>query len=66
VEHGFLIHGEEDHVGVAIRDLKPGETVSGRYLASPRTVTVSVREPVALGHKIALTDLAWGCAQKIQ
>lgn len=55
--HGFLIHGEEDHVGVAVRDLKAGETVSGVYQKSLKETHVLIREAIPLGHKVALTDL---------
>ena len=55
--HGFLIHGEEDHVGVAVRDLKVGEKVSGVYQKSLKEMHVLIREAIPLGHKVALTDL---------
>ncbi len=60
MEHGFLIHGEEDHVGVAIRDLQAGEVVTGVYLSSRQPVTVRVREAIGLGHKVALAALRPG------
>jgi (2R)-sulfolactate sulfo-lyase subunit alpha len=56
---GFLAHREGDLVGVAVRDLGPGPA-SGSYLTGEDTISVTLTEPVPLGHKIALTDIAAG------
>jgi (2R)-sulfolactate sulfo-lyase subunit alpha len=56
MSYGFLIHGETDHVGVAVRDLKAGETVTGVTQTGRQEVTIVLREDVPLGHKIALVD----------
>lgn len=56
---GFLVHNEGDSVAVATRDLSPGQ-VEGGYLVGPESVTVELKEPVPLGHKFALHDLAEG------
>ena len=55
---GFLIHHQEDTVGVAVVDLKAGSSVTGRYLDSGAEVTLEARVDVPLGHKIALADAA--------
>lgn len=55
----FLVHNEGDSVGVAVRNLTPG-TANGGYLNAPGDVQVELTEPVSLGHKIALTDIADG------
>lgn len=55
----FLVHNEGDSVAVATRDLKPGQ-VEGGYLVGPESVVVELKEPVPLGHKFALTDIAEG------
>lgn len=55
----FLIHNVGDDVGVATRDLAPGETTGG-YLEGDQTVTVTLVDPVPLGHKFALNDVAVG------
>lgn len=55
----FLIHNEGDHVAVAVQDVEPGER-QGVYMDSDRAVTVQVKEPIPLGHKVALTDLPEG------
>lgn len=56
---GFLAHRDGDLVGVAVRDLDPGP-VDGGYLTGPASISVRLTEPVPLGHKLALTDIAAG------
>jgi len=56
---GFLAHRNGDLVGVAVRDLDPGPAVGG-YLSGPASISVRLTEPVPLGHKLALTDIAAG------
>jgi (2R)-sulfolactate sulfo-lyase subunit alpha len=55
--YGFLIHGSNDHVGVAVRDLRAGETVTGVYQKGGGEVTVTVLSDIPLGHKVALVNL---------
>ncbi len=55
----FLVHNEGDHVGVAVQDVEPGRR-RAVYLDSDRALEIEVREPVPLGHKVALRDLAEG------
>jgi (2R)-sulfolactate sulfo-lyase subunit alpha len=57
----FLVHNEGDHVGVAVQDVEPGRR-RAVYLDSDREADVEVVEPVPLGHKVALYDLAEGAA----
>ena len=57
----FLVHNEGDHVGVAVQDVEPGLR-RAVYLDSDREADVRVVEPVPLGHKVALADLAEGAA----
>jgi len=54
---GFLVHNEGDHVGVAVEDVPAGPAVAV-YLDSDREAAVEALEPIPLGHKIALADLA--------
>jgi (2R)-sulfolactate sulfo-lyase subunit alpha len=56
---GFLVHKEGDSVAVAVRDLAPGE-VEGGYLAAPQPVAAVLTEPIPLGHKFALREIARG------
>lgn len=47
-------------MAVAVGDLSPGETIQVRLLDGSPPVTVTIREPVPLGHKVALADLVPG------
>ena len=58
--HGFLVHGDRDHVGVAVRDLKAGERVSGVYQKTLEEVQITLLDDVPLGHKVALINLNSG------
>jgi (2R)-sulfolactate sulfo-lyase subunit alpha len=55
----FLVHNEGDHVAVAVQDVAPGDR-EAVYMDSDRAITVTVLEPVPLGHKVALCDLDEG------
>lgn len=55
----FLTHNEGDDVAIAVQDVEPGER-EAVYMDSDRSVRVQVLEPVPLGHKVALRDLAEG------
>ena len=52
--HSFLIHKRGDHVGVAVADIEPGGRVVGVFMDDDSTVELEAREPVPLGHKIAI------------
>ncbi|MEN3008683.1 UxaA family hydrolase [Pseudothermotoga sp.] len=56
----FLVHKPIDHVGVAVKDLKKGETAFGRCLETNQEYRVFVLEDIPLGHKIALKDIEKG------
>lgn len=53
----FLVHNEGDDVGVAVTDVAPGPA-RVRFMDSSRQAEVQVTEPIPLGHKVALVDLA--------
>ena len=55
----FLAHHVGDVVAVAVRNLDPG-AVEGGYLRDPALVSLELRDPVPLGHKLALVDLKVG------
>jgi (2R)-sulfolactate sulfo-lyase subunit alpha len=55
----FLVHNEGDEVAVAVADVGPG-VARVRYLDSGRQTRIEVVEPIPLGHKVALRDLAAG------
>lgn len=53
-------HRREDHVAVAVADLSPGEEVEVAVLEGGEPLRVQVLEPIPLGHKVALKDIAEG------
>lgn len=55
----FLAHHDGDIVAVAVRDLGAGPA-EGAFLRGPASVSVELLEPVPLGHKLALADIAEG------
>jgi (2R)-sulfolactate sulfo-lyase subunit alpha len=56
----FLVHEAADNVGVAVVDLEPGTKCVGRNLADNSTLHARAEQPIPLGHKLALKDLAVG------
>jgi len=57
---GFLVHKDGDDVGVAVVDLKKGETARGRTLEGNTEYEIDVQQDIPLGHKIALRDIEQG------
>ena len=55
-----MIHDDADDVGVAVSDLESSQDVTGVYMKSGKTVELTSRDAVPLGHKIALRDLVEG------
>lgn len=55
-----IAHRKGDAVGVAVTDLSPGETIQVRVLDGSPPVTLAVQDPIPLGHKVALADMAQG------
>ena len=58
--HKFLIHELDDHVGVAVQDIKAGEEVLGVSLHGDQELRVKSNHDIPLGHKIALVELKTG------
>ncbi|HVZ22184.1 MAG TPA: UxaA family hydrolase [Vicinamibacterales bacterium] len=58
--HKFLVHEPHDSVGVAVADIRAGETVDGVILSDNSVTKVAAAQDVPLGHKIALVPLAAG------
>ena len=56
--HGILLHESNDDVGVAVRDLKKGESVGAVTLEGKFVADVKLVDDVPLGHKVAMRDLA--------
>ncbi len=55
-----IAHKRGDDVAVAVEDLAPGEAIQVRVLDGSQPVTVTVRDPIPLGHKVALRIVASG------
>lgn len=56
----FLAHRDGDSVAVAMRDLPAGRAEGGYLAITGQTLAVTLTEPVRLGHKFALRDMAEG------
>ncbi len=56
----FLLHEDNDSVGVAVRDIKKSERVKGRSLHGQAKPEVTALMEIPLGHKIALADFKTG------
>ena len=57
----FLVHDQQDDVGVAVVDIESGEQVSGLTLDQSRqSVSLKALADIPLGHKIALRDFKKG------
>lgn len=54
------MHDGDDNVGVAVVDIKAGESIAGRILANNADVQTESRMEIPLGHKIALRDFKEG------
>jgi len=61
--YAILLHEPGDDVGVAVRDLKKGESVGAITLEGRFVADVKLVDDVALGHKVAMRDL--GKDQKV-
>ena len=56
----FLVHDKKDTVGVAVVDVKAGETLEGRSLDTNEVLRAKANMDIPLGHKIALRDFKVG------
>lgn len=56
----FLVHDTPDNVGVAVVDVEAGTDCIGRNLSNNEPLKARSKEPIPLGHKIALKDFAVG------
>lgn len=56
----FLIHDKRDSVGVAVVDVKAGQSLEGRDLSSNESIAAKALADIPLGHKIALRDFKVG------
>ncbi len=57
----FLVHEPKDSVGVVVvEDIEAGQDLVGWVMATDETISVTAVDPVPLGHKVALFDIAEG------
>lgn len=56
----FLVHDKKDNVGVAVVDIKSGEKLTGSCLEDGTEVTIEAKDPIPLGHKVALASFKEG------
>ena len=56
----FLVHEKRDTVGVAVVDVKAGQSLEGRRLDDNSVVKAKSNMDIPLGHKIALKDFSVG------
>jgi (2R)-sulfolactate sulfo-lyase subunit alpha len=57
----ILIHGPQDTVGVAVvEDIESGMALSGWVMETDETISIEAKDPIPLGHKVALQDIAEG------
>jgi (2R)-sulfolactate sulfo-lyase subunit alpha len=54
------VHDKRDSVGVAVVDVKAGQTLEGRSLDTNETIRAKANMDIPLGHKIALKDFKPG------
>lgn len=58
--HAFLAHRQDDAVGVAIRPISEGESVTGITLDGGSIGPVTASAAIPIGHKIALLAVTEG------
>lgn len=56
----FLCHDKHDTVGVAVVDLRAGQTLEGRSLDTNESLRAKATMDIPLGHKVALKDFKVG------
>ncbi|MGC8890810.1 MAG: UxaA family hydrolase [bacterium] len=61
MSHKFLIHNQNDNVGVAVKDITKGEMVTGVVIEDrSKTVEIEAIDDIPIGHKIALSSIKSG------
>lgn len=58
--HKFLVHEPGDMVGVAVEDIEAGQEVEGLVMSDESRLTITTRNPIPLGHKVALQVISKG------
>lgn len=61
MNHKFLIHNQNDNVGVAIKDINKGEKALGVAIEDKNTkIEIEAKDNIPIGHKIALKPIESG------
>ena len=57
----FLVHAVSDTVGVVVtEDAASGRELTGWIMETDQTVTLTAKDDIPLGHKLALRDISSG------
>lgn len=57
----FIVHEPGDMVGVVVVEgVKAGQQLTGWVMEGDKTLDISVKNDIPIGHKLALKDLAVG------
>ena len=56
----FLVHHQQDNIGVAVVDVNGGQIVNGVTLDGKTRFQLTALQDIPLGHKVALQDLEPG------
>ena len=56
----FLVHEKRDSVGVAVVDVKSGQSLGDTTLDENKTISAKANMDIPLGHKIALARFKTG------
>lgn len=57
----FILHDARDTVAVVVVEgVKAGDELTGWVMDDDRTVSVKARQPIPIGHKVALRDMRPG------
>lgn len=57
----FVLHDAEDSVAVAVVEgIEPADNLTAWIMDDDRTITVAATQPIPIGHKVALKDMAEG------
>ena len=59
----FILHDPRDTVAVVVVEgVNAGDELNGWIMDDDRSITLRARQPIPIGHKIALRDMAAGDA----
>ena len=56
----YIVHGNDDLVGVMTVDVRKGQTLSGWNMVTDKKLRAKAAQDIPLGHKIALVDVPKG------